>query len=87
MQALKLVFYDSSFEVCHRGHSIGCFFSFTVKDEVLKVRIVRIDERKCICGEGVEQLFLSREILVKRLVVIEVVMGDVCEDCAGKCCA
>ena len=78
------VFQYFPLEIGQGTQRVGCCFRFGVLYHNHTVLIILVGQRKSCFGQIVKECFLCLEIILKSLVVIQMIAGDVGEDTAGK---
>ena len=85
VQSFKTVFNETGFEIGRRLQRVGSHRCLGVLHHHHPVLVVNVGEGKGRGRQCVEETFLRLDIIGKRLVEIQMVVGDVAENTAGEC--
>lgn len=77
-------FQHPSFEVTETSQRISIDFGTCVLRHYQSVLVIEIGQTKRILRQVVEELFLSFQIILYRLMIVQMVTGEIGEDTSGE---
>src|SRR5690348_9510145 len=71
-------------EGSYRSEPVRIFFRSRILEHDRSVLIVKFRNGKRIRGQMIEKFFFCPQVIIKRLVIIEMIMSDVCKNTSGE---